>query len=655
MCGIVGVIGIGNIGASFPMLVGRLAHRGPDAAGIFEDQFSGQDVKLGHRRLSIIDLSDAANQPFEKDDLVLVYNGELYNYRHLRSEIEKFGVTFKTTSDTEVVLEAWRLWGAKCLLRLRGMYAFAIYNRRNGSMALARDPFGIKPLFILRKGAGIAFASELKALLPLLGSDAAIDDSGVIASLVYGWLPDEFCMYRQVSKLQPGRWIERRIDGTIAEHTYWDPVEEMVEQDRRPVDLDELRHVLKDSVSAHMVADVPVATFLSGGLDSSLITVLARQQVERLDCFTIAFRPEDQKFEAMPDDLRYARQVAKLADVNLHEIVIRPNLAQMLPQMVETLDEPIGDGAAINAYLICKGARDLGIKVLLSGMGADEIFAGYRRHYACLLAARYRRLPEFMRSGLIEPLINLMPAAGRARGYRTLRWAKRFTTFASLPEEQAFLRSYAFHGREDLTPVLNREFSHEVGRVFDHHADIYAQGPRDDQVNRMCQADVRLFLAGLNLAYTDRASMAASTEVRVPFVDIEVVRAAFRIAGNEKIRGNNGKFALKKAAEAWLPKSIVHRPKGLFSAPLRAWVRNDLKELVDDILPNGELVRRNYVNSSYIRNLIDDDRAGREDNSKEIWHFLTLDYWLRNQKKVASEKVVPISIPTKSAFVAGHR
>ena len=636
------------------MLVDCLAHRGPDAGGIFEEQFSGQDVKLGHRRLSIIDLTDSANQPFEKDGLVLVYNGEVYNYRQLRSEIERFGVIFRTNSDTEVVLEAWRLWGEKSLLRLRGMFAFALFNRRNGILVLARDPFGIKPLFMLRKGAGLAFASELKALLPLLGTDAAIDDSGVIASLVYGWLPDEFCMYRQVAKVQPGQWVERRIDGTISAHTYWDPTKEMVDQDRRPVDIEELRHVLKESVSAHMVADVPVATFLSGGLDSSLITVLARNQVDRLDCFTIAFRPEDQKFEAMPDDLLYARQVAKMADVNLHEIVIRPDLAEMLPRMVQTLDEPIGDGAAINAYLICKGARDLGIKVLLSGMGADEIFAGYRRHYACMLAARYRRLPGFVRGGLIEPLMDVLPAAGRARGYRTLRWAKRFTTFASLPEEQAFLRSYAFLGRDDLSSVLNKDFSREVERVFDHHAEIYAQGPLDDQVNRMCQTDVRLFLSGLNLAYTDRASMAASTEVRVPFVDIEVVRAAFRIAGNEKIRGSNGKFALKKAAEAWLPKSIVYRPKGLFSAPLRAWVRNDLREMVDDILPNGELVQRDYVKSGYIRNLIDDDRAGREDNSKEIWHLLTLDYWLRSQKMTASKKDLPTSIAAESASVAGH-
>jgi asparagine synthase (glutamine-hydrolysing) len=255
---------------------------------------------------------------------------------------------------------------------------------------------------------------------------------------------------------------------------------------------------------------------------------------------------------------------------------------------------------------------------------------------------------------MIEPLMEFLPAAGRERGYRTLRWAKRFTTFASLPEEQAFLRSYAFHGRADLASVLNSDFSREVERVFNHHAEIYAQGPLDDQVNRMCQSDVRLFLAGLNLAYTDRASMAASTEVRVPFVDVEVVRAAFRIAGSEKIRGSNGKFALKKAAEAWLPKSIVYRPKGLFSAPLRAWVRNDLKEMVDDILPDGELVRRDYVKSSYIRSLIDDDRAGREDNCKEIWHLLTLDYWLRNQKTVGTRPTLSTSIPAKLESVVGH-
>jgi asparagine synthase (glutamine-hydrolysing) len=529
------------------------------------------------------------------------------------------------------------------------MFVIGIYDKREGRLVLARDPFGIKPLFVLRRGTGLAFASELKALLPILGPDAEIDNSGVVAAMVYGWLPDEFCMYQHVSKLLPGHWLERRSNGTVLEHVYWDPVAEMSEQVATPFDVEHLREVLRDSVSAHMVADVPVATFLSGGLDSSLITVLARKRVDRMDCFTIAFRAEDQKFEAMPDDLSFARQVAKAADLNLHEILIRPDLAQMLPRMVDTLDEPIGDGAAINTYLICKSARELGIKVLLSGMGADEIFAGYRRHYACMLASRYRSVPHFVRHGLIEPLVDLLPAAGRNRGYRTFRWAKRFVKFASLNEEEAFHRSYAFLGRTDLQRVLNRDLSREVDNVFSHHAMIYAQGPRDDQVNRMCHADVRLFLSGLNLAYTDRASMAASTEVRVPFVDIEVVRAAFRLRGTEKIRGQNGKWALKKAAEAWLPRSIIYRPKGLFSAPLRAWVRNDLKAMVDDILPNGELVRRGYLKRDYVRNLIQDDRTGRADYSKEIWHLLTMDHWFRKHQDANSAACASPTLTAASA------
>ncbi|RXH16956.1 asparagine synthase (glutamine-hydrolyzing) [Bradyrhizobium guangzhouense] len=631
MCGILGTIGYPEFGAPFEALLDHLAHRGPDAAGIFEHRLADQSVRLGHRRLSIIDLSESANQPFRKDAMVLVFNGEIYNYRDLRSELETYGVNFRTHSDTEVVLEAWRLWGAESLSRLRGMFAFAIYDERSGRLVLARDPFGIKPLFVLRRGSSLAFASELKALRPLLGPDDAIDDPALMASLVYGWVPDDFCMYRHVTKVRPGAWLERGIDGSVAEHVYWDPRQEMVEQGPQPFDVEELRSVLKDSVSAHMVADVPVASFLSGGLDSSLISVLARKQVDRLDCFTIAFREEDQKFERMPDDLTYARQIAKSADLNLHEILISPDVADMLPKMVRTLDEPIGDGAAINAYLICKAARDLGIKVLLSGMGADEIFAGYRRHYACMLATRYRRLPALVRSGLIEPLADLLPAAGSSRGYRTFRWAKRFIKFASLPEEQAYQRSYAFFGREELAGITNPRLSEQAERVFAHHAEIYAEGAPDDQINRMCQTDVRMFLSGLNLAYTDRASMAASTEVRVPFVDKEVVKVAFRLRGADKIQGTNGKFALKKAAESVLPRSIIYRPKGLFSSPLRAWIRNDLRSMVDDILPEGELVRRGYVKSGYIRNLIDDDRAGREDYSKDIWHLLTLDFWLRDQ------------------------
>jgi asparagine synthase (glutamine-hydrolysing) len=448
-------------------------------------------------------------------------------------------------------------------------------------------------------------------------------------------------MYQRVTKLLPGRWLDRRADGTVTEHVFWDLAEEMAERHVTSFDVEHLRDLLKEAVRAHMVADVPIGAFLSGGLDSSLVVMLAREHVSSMDCFTVAFRAKDQKYEAMPDDLTYARQVANAADVKLHEIIIEPDIAMMLPQMIEILDEPIGEAAAINTYLICKRARHLGIKVLLSGMGADEVFAGYRRHVACMLATRYRRLPALIRAGLVEPLIDIFPAASKNRGYRTIRWAKRFLKFANLNEEEAFLRSYALFGRDELHDLLYRDdLSAQIERVFSHHSTIYAQGPKTDQVNRMCRVDIRLSLPGLQLALTDRASMAASVEVRLPFVDIEVVRAALRLRGVDKIRGRESKFALKKAAEAWLTSSIIYRPKGLFSAPLRAWVRNDLKEMVDDILTDGELVRRGYVRGDYVRHLIDDDRKGRADYSKEIWHLLTMDHWLRKQRRTTGTEIL---------------
>lgn len=633
MCGILGGINIAGLASALPALLDRIAHRGPDAAGTHVEQGPGGTVALGHRRLSIIDLSAAANQPFEKDGYILVFNGEIYNYRHLTQELKSLGVVFRTHSDTEVVLEAWKNWGPDSLARMRGMFAFAIYERHSGRLVLARDPFGIKPLYVMKRSGGVAFASELKALVPLLGPGARVDDGAVLASLVYSWLPDDYCLYRDVSKLAAGHWLEVRPDGIVAEHVYWDEGRDLVQSDRPEVGVEELRAIVAESVKLHMVSDVPVSTFLSGGLDSSILTVLATQHAGRLESYITFFRAEDQALEAMPDDLGYARQVAKLHDITLHEIELQPDVVKLLPQMVDILDEPLGDASAINVHLICRAARDAGVKVLLSGIGADEIFAGYRRQYACTLANRYQRLPATLRDGVIARLVSALPVAGEKRGYRTIRWAKRFLSFANLPEEQAFLRSYTHYNQSELVAAMGREMPAEVEELFHRHAVLYAQGPAGDHVNRMCFTDLRLFLRGLNLFLTDRASMAASTEVRVPFVDLEVVKAAFAIPGARKMAGQERKVILKKAAEAWLPRSIIYRPKAMFSMPLRSWIRRDLRELVDDTLSDGEIVGRGYLSRQHIRALIERDRAGIADNCREIWKLLTLDLWLRRQKE----------------------
>jgi asparagine synthase (glutamine-hydrolysing) len=513
------------------------------------------------------------------------------------------------------------------------MFAFAIADTATGELALARDPLGIKPLLYLRRGDGIVFASELKALIAAVGPELAIDPGAMVASMLYYWVPEQRCSVRGVTKLPAGSWARFRPDGSHEEHSYWRVQDVAREAAQGPAA--DLASIIEESVTAHLIADVPVSSFLSGGLDSSIITVLAHRQAASVDAYTITFRPEDQKLEAMPDDAVYARKVARQFGIGLHEIEISPDIVDMLPKIVDYLDEPIGDPAAINTFLMCQAARERGVKVLLSGMGADELFGGYRKHLACLTASQYQHLPAALRVPA-RAAVGAMPVSIGNRGLRYPRWAKRFMTFAELPEEARFRRSYTMYDPEDLTALVGPDLATCVDSVIDEHAAIYNDNDLDDEVNRMCLADARLFMAGLNLTYTDRASMAASVEVRTPFVDLIVARAAFSIRGSDKIRGGGinplrktAKAALKDAAENWLPHEIVHRPKASFGAPLRAWVRNDLRELISDVLVGGELTKLGMLRGDQVRRLIADEQAGREDYAKQIWQLLSMELWYR--------------------------
>ena len=626
MCGIAGCYQQTDGRKLVDVMTERIAHRGPDASGVWCHEDERVSMHLGHRRLSIIDLSAAADQPLRKDNFALVYNGELYNYHELRKELQAAGVGFVTSSDTEVVLESWRRWGPAALDRFRGMFAFALADTATGELVLARDPLGIKPLFYTERGDGIVFASELKAIVAALGTELRIDPGTLVASMLYYWVPEQRCAIQGVHKLPAGSWARIKPGGRPELRQYW-RVQDTAATAARQSAAD-LKSVIEESVKAHLVADVPVSSFLSGGLDSSIITVLAHQDASSVDAYTITFRPEDQKLEAMPDDAVYARKVARQFGITLHEIEISPNIVEMLPRIVDALDEPIGDPAAINTVLMCEAARARGVKVLLSGMGADELFGGYRKHLACLMASRYRRLPGAVR-GPARLAVNSLPVSIGDRGLRYPRWAKRFMTFAELPEEARFRRSYTLYDPEDLTALVGPVLGSHVADVIGEHAAIYDDNSLDDEVNRMCLADARLFMAGLNLTYTDRASMAASVEVRVPFVDKVVAEAAFTIAGRDKIRGKVQKAALKDAAENWLPHEIVHRPKASFGAPLRAWVRNDLKELIGDVLVGGELVQLGMLRKEPLLQMIADERAGREDYAKQIWQLLSMEMWYR--------------------------
>lgn len=629
MCGIAGFINFPDNSTLAAQTAKIQQHRGPD------DQSNVQQNNLlfCHQRLSIIDLESRANQPFVKDGLTMIFNGEIYNYKELKASLQAANpsLTFSTTSDTEVLLELYRAKKEACLNELIGMFAFAIYEQETGKLFIARDHFGIKPIFYTQINNRFAFSSELKTLTAVPGFQKKINTTALAGALNYLWVPGHQTMFENCFKLPPASYmiIDTRAEVLKPEiKTYWklDGKASVCNEDEA---IALVRKEIEKSVSRHMVADVPVSSFLSGGLDSSLISVLAARSNSRLSTYTIGTSPEDKKIEQMPEDEKYARRLADLNGFDHHEIIISSDIVKALPEMVVTLDEPIGDPAAINTFLICKAAREKGVKVLLSGMGADEIFCGYRRQQATLLAMRYRKLPGLLRKA-IRGIVNILPVKLAGKGLKLSRWAKRYLSFADLPTEEAYMQSYSYYTGSELQQLLKKDCTSEYAALRKQHADLFNRHYQQDPVNQMCFTDISMFMLGLNLTYTDRASMAASVEVRVPFIDKKVVEMAMSVCGDLKYRRNQSKYILKKAAEKYLPHDIIYRPKASFGAPIRSWISKDLKPMVDELLSTENIRRRGLFNPDYVRKLIEDDRSGAADNAYRIYQLLTIELWLRH-------------------------
>lgn len=626
MCGIAGFINFDK-----PSLLSTLAneiqaHRGPDHQGSWSDKY----ITLAHQRLSIIDLSERSNQPFVKKGCVIVFNGEIYNYRLVRDKIiREAGVTFTTDGDTEVVLEAYLHWGAKCFDHFIGMFAFALYQPDLRELVIARDHFGIKPVFYTLQNNQFAFASELKTLSKLPGFRKQINHSALLSALNYVWVSTSESMFKGCFKLEPGHYIKVKIDNLngFEELPYW-KLSPRVANRTEAEWTDMLCHQLEATIDRHIVSDVPVSSFLSGGLDSSLISVLAKRKTDSLSTFTIATNSKDKAVERMPDDERYAAQLARQFGFDHHEIEINSSIVDDLPKMVRTLDEPIGDPAALNTYLICQSARKLGVKVLLSGMGADEIFLGYRRQQATLIAAQYQKVPAIVRKAT-KAGVNLLPVKVGGRGIKPSRWLKRFVSFSDLPIEQAYRRSYSYYDDGEFDKLFLMPVQLEVEELNRQHHSIFYANDDIDIGNRMCYTDIHLFMLGLNLTYTDRASMAASVEVRVPFIDREMVDFAMSIPGDLKFKKGQGKYILKKAAERTLPHNIIYRPKASFGAPIRSWISTDLRPLIDDLLSKESIQNRGIFNYEYVKRMIEQDRAGKADFAYQIYELITLELWFR--------------------------
>lgn len=625
MCGIAGTVGIADPGTIAAMTAVQ-AHRGPDDSGTMV--LDGHGVALGHRRLSIIDLSPDGHQPMRNraGDVWITFNGEIYNYQDLRRELSTCGYTFRSRSDTEVLLAAYETWGERCLERLNGMFAFAIYDARSRRLFAARDRLGIKPFYYHHNGTLLVFASEIKAVLACAQVPRRPDFLALTTPARFQIPP--FTGFDGILKLPPGHCLTF-ADGRLEVRRYWNLT---VSEDAGSKDedvIERLDGLLNDAVRLQMIADVPVGVFLSGGLDSSLVSALMRRNTSQdIHAFTIRFSEADQRFERMPDDSFYARKVADHFGFRFHEFEIEPRIEELLPKLVWHLDEPLSDPAAINTYLISRAAREHNIVVLLNGMGGDEVFGGYRKHLACLRADLYQKLLPLVFRTMVEAAFRRMPVATSARGLRSVRWAKRFASFASLDEFERYLASDLSLSQEQYRRLFANGARYDASHFYQAQKRMFDQ-PNVSYLTKMCLNDTRVFLPDHNLTYSDKAAMAAGIESRPPLIDHRIVEFMFSLPPRYRIRGSEQKYLLKKVGERYLPREIVYRPKAPFGSPLRAWVRGPLAGLIDELLANPGSRTSEIYEPDFVKQLIARDRNGLEDNALVIWTLLTNELWLR--------------------------
>lgn len=627
MCGIVGFSGTCAIEALDAGL-GALSHRGPDGNGVWyaEDARAG----LAHARLAIIDLSPTGAQPMASDagDVVLVFNGEIYNYQELRQDLLDRGVSFRGASDTEVLLRLYLADGLAMLPRLNGIFAFALFDRRQNELLLVRDGYGVKPLYWSEGPQGVIFASEIKSLLAMGGCDGALDAAALERYVTFLWCPGTGTPLTNVRKVEPGEWIRVR-DGLLVARERWytqpmlrvSPILDLTAAEA----VASVRNGLRAAVHRQLVADVPVGAFLSGGLDSSAVVAFARERSPDIRCFTITSPGGGDAGDAA--DLPYAQRVAKHLGVRLDVVeVSAERMAAGVERMVWQLDEPLADPASLNVFFISELARAEGIKVLLSGAGGDDLFTGYRRHLAVAQQGWLGWLPGFARRGLAGAAnrVDQRTALGR-------RAAKLFLG-ADRDGDERLAAWFAWAPADAVRALFSAELRAALAatRPEQPMLDFLAGMPAErDALDRMLALEQRFFLADHNLLYTDKMAMAAGVEVRVPFLDMELVELAATLPHRLKQRGWQGKWVLKKAMEADLPEDVIYRPKTGFGAPLRRWLRHELRDLLRDTLSEESLRRRGLFDTTAVHALIDDNDSGRRDAAYPLFALLCIELWCR--------------------------
>jgi asparagine synthase (glutamine-hydrolysing) len=624
MCGIAGLVYADAMRPVdqdlFRRMTATLAHRGPDADGFL----FGDGVALGHRRLSIIDLS-TGDQPIYNEDRTraVVFNGEIYNFRELRSELEARGHRFATASDTEVLVHGWEEWGERCVTRLRGMFALALWDHRARRLLLARDRIGKKPLYYICDGDRLLFASEIKALLADPSVKRALSFEAFDDYLSFGAVPAPETIYQGIQQLPPAHYLVWE-NGRVRTTEYWD-LPFAAHPSRSEADyLAEFDALLTEAVGLRMISDVPLGAFLSGGVDSSLVVrAMAAQSDRPVLTTSVGFK------EGAFNEAHHARLVANTFRANHHELVVEPKATEILPTLVWHLDQPFADSSALPTYYVARAARER-VTVALSGDGGDELFGGYAWRYGLnLLECTVRRsLPPWVRRDVVGPLAAVWPKADGLP--RVLRW-KFLLRNVSLSAERAY-----FHDMSVFTPADKRDLlSADLRRTLDghdafsHFEPFFRRVEGLDHLRRITYVDAKTYLANDILVKVDRMSMANSLEVRSPLLDHKVIEFAAALPSALKFRRTTSKYLLRRHLEPFLPAAFVHRPKQGFSIPLAHWLRTQLKELGFDLLLSRRTGDRGYFVPATVQELWQAHQDGRRDHSHRLWALMMFELWHR--------------------------
>lgn len=630
MCGIAGMAGRDGSRIQKDVLsrmTRALKHRGPDDDGIHIMHQPQASVGLGHRRLSIIDLSKAGHQPMRNEDgsLWLTYNGEIYNFKELRKELIASGHEFSSDTDTEAILHGYEQYGVRVLDRLNGMFAFALWDGRKSQLLLARDPFGKKPLYYTTNPAGIVFASELKSLFEHPEVKREIDLRSLSRYLLHEYVPSPHTIVKTICKIPPGHYLIWE-PGKIRVEPYW---QIRFSREGKSSSLDKaavqerLIELLRRSISRRLISDVPLGVFLSGGVDSSSIVALMSELVppQKIKTFSIGF--EESSF----DESSYARSVASLFGTDHHERTFTPKMMlETLPEIWEQLDEPLADPSILPTYMLSKFTREF-VTVALGGDGGDELFAGYDPFLAHKAAELYRYVPDPVHRYIVEPLVRMMPVStsNMSIDFRM----KQFVKGVRFPPEirnQVWLGSFS---AEDQKGLLSRDVyaSLQGYEPYEEIRDLCNGVQCRDGIDQMIYLYSRLYLSEDILTKVDRASMANSLEVRAPYLDKEFSEYVFALPSDLKLHRFTRKYILKKALEGKLPREIIHRNKKGFGIPLAGWFKSELKPLLLETFSPARIRSAGIFDVQATQRILDEHFTGRKDNRKQIWTLLMFNMW----------------------------